>query len=92
MITMKRRRHTPEQVVGKLAEGERILNGGGDLAAVLRTLEISEATWNRWRSQYGGMKASEAKRLKELEAENRVFADPGLTDVPAAGTQTCRPA
>ena len=39
---MKRRRHTPEQVVGKLAEGERILNGGGDLAAVLRTLEISE--------------------------------------------------
>jgi len=70
MITMKRHRHTPEQVVRKLAEGERILNGGGDLAAVLRTLEISEATWNRWRSQYGGMKASEAKRLKELEAEN----------------------
>ena len=67
---MKRHRHTPEQVVRKLAEGERILNGGGDLASVLRTLEISEATWNRWRSQYGGMKASEAKRLKELEAEN----------------------
>jgi len=62
--------HDEEQVVRKLAEGERILNGGGDLAAVLRTLEISEATWNRWRSQYGGMKASEAKRLKELEAEN----------------------
>jgi len=67
---MKRHRHTPEQVVRKLSEGERILNGGGDLAAVLRTLEISEATWNRWRSQYGGMKASEAKRLKELESEN----------------------
>ena len=55
---MKRHRHTPEQVVRKLAEGERILNDGGDLAEVLRTLEISEATWNRWRSQYGGMKAS----------------------------------
>ena len=55
-------------MVRKLAEGERILHGGGDLAAVLRTLEISEATWNRWRP--GGMKASEAKRLKELEAEN----------------------
>jgi len=67
---MKRHRHTHEQVVRKLAEGERILNGGGDLVAVLRTLEVSEATWNRWRSQYGGMKASEAKRLKELEAEN----------------------
>jgi len=33
-------------------------------------LEISEATWNRWRAQYGGMKASQAKRLRELEAEN----------------------
>ncbi len=67
---MKRHRHTPEQVVRKLREGERLLNDGSDLTEVLRTLEISEATWNRWRSQYGGMKASEAKRLKELEAEN----------------------
>ena len=67
---MKRHRHTPEQVVRKLREGERLLNDGKDLAEVLRALEISEATWNRWRAQYGGMKASEAKRLKELEAEN----------------------
>jgi len=67
---MKRHRHTPEQVVRKLREGERILDDGKDLTEVLRTLEISEATWNRWRSQYGGMKASEAKRLKELESEN----------------------
>ena len=67
---MKRRRHTPEQVVRKLREGERLLHDGRDLTEVLRTMEISEATWNRWRSQYGGMKASEAKRLKELESEN----------------------
>ena len=67
---MKRHRHTPEQVDRKLREGERILNEGKDLTEVLRALEVSEATWNRWRSQYGGMKASEAKRLKELEAEN----------------------
>jgi hypothetical protein len=67
---VKRHRHTPEQAVRKVREGERLLNDGKDLAEVLRTLEISEATWNRWRSQYGGMKASEAKRLKELEAEN----------------------
>ena len=67
---MKRHRHTPEQAVRKVREGERLLNDGKDLAEILRTLEISEATWNRWRSQYGGMKASEAKRLKELEAEN----------------------
>jgi putative transposase len=67
---MKGHRHTPEQVVRKLREGERLLNEGKDLAEVLRTLEISEATWNRWRNQYGGMKVEEAKRLKELEAEN----------------------
>jgi hypothetical protein len=51
-------------------EGERLLNDGKDLAEVLRVLEISEATWNRWRARYGGMSASEAKRLRELEAEN----------------------
>ena len=67
---MKRHRHTPEQAVRKVREGERLLNDGKDLAEVLRTLEISEATWNRWRVQYGGMKANQAKRLKELEAEN----------------------
>ena len=67
---MKRHRHTPEQAVRKVREGERLLNDGADLAQVLRVLEISEATWNRWRAQYGGMKASQAKRLKELEAEN----------------------
>ena len=67
---MKRHRHTPEQAIRKIREGERLLNDGKDLAEILRTLEISEATWNRWRSQYGGMKASEAKRLRELEAEN----------------------
>jgi putative transposase len=67
---VKRHRHTPEQAVRKVREGERLLNDGKDLAEILRALEISDATWNRWRSQYGGMKASEAKRLRELEAEN----------------------
>jgi transposase-like protein len=47
-----------------------LLNEGKDLTKVLRHLEVSEATWNRWRSQYGGMKATEAKRLRELEIEN----------------------
>ena len=67
---MKRHRHTPEQVVRKLREGERMLNEGRDLAEVLRHLEVSESSWNRWRAQYGGMKATEAKRLRELELEN----------------------
>jgi hypothetical protein len=67
---MKRKRHTPEQIVRKLREGDRMLNEGTDLIEVLRHLEISESTWNRWRAQYGGMKAEEAKRLRELEREN----------------------
>jgi putative transposase len=67
---VKRHRHTPEQAIRKVREGERLLNDGKDLAEVLRVLEISEATWNRWRARYGGMSASEAKRLRELEAEN----------------------
>ncbi|RMH80600.1 MAG: hypothetical protein D6683_05195 [Actinomyces sp.] len=70
MTGMKRRRHTPEQAVRKVREGERMLNAGSDLAEVLRALEITESTWNRWRNQYGGMKANDARRLKELEAEN----------------------
>jgi transposase-like protein len=67
---MKRHRHTPEQIVRKLREGERLLNEGKDVTEVIRHLEVSEASWNRWRNQYGGMKATEAKRLRELEVEN----------------------
>ena len=48
-----------------------MLNAGKDQAAVLQALEISQSTLERWRAQYGGMKAEEAKRLKELEIENR---------------------
>lgn len=70
MTTVKRHRHTPEQAVRKLREGERLLNEGKDLTEVLRHLEITESTWNRWRNTYGGMRADAAKRLKELEAEN----------------------
>ncbi len=67
---MKRRRHTPEQVIRKLAEGEKLLGGGHSLDEVVRHLEITESTWHRWRNQYGGMKADDAKRLRELEREN----------------------
>ena len=67
---MKRHRHTPEQIVRKLREGDRLLNEGKDIAEVLRHLEIADSTWNRWRAQYGGMKADEAKRLRQLETEN----------------------
>lgn len=68
---MARRRHTPEQIVRKLREADRRLGEGTDVAAVARHLEVSEATLHRWRNQYGGMKADDAKRLRELERENR---------------------
>lgn len=67
---MKRRRHTPEQIVRKLREAERMQAEGADIAAVAKHLEISEQTFHRWRNQYGGMKADDAKRLRELEKEN----------------------
>ena len=67
---MKQRRHTPEQVIRKLAEGDKLLAEGKTIEEVARHLEVSEQTWHRWRNQYGGMKADDAKRLKELEKEN----------------------
>ena len=69
-MTKKRRRHTPEQIIRKLAEGNKLLAGGQDLEDVCRHLEIAESSWHRWLAQYGGMKANDAKRLKELEGEN----------------------
>ena len=76
---MKQRHHTPEQVIRKLAEGDKLLNQGKDLPEVCRHLEIAESTWHRWKGQYGGMKANDVKRLKELETENgrlkRIVAD-----------------
>jgi putative transposase len=69
-MTKKRRRHTPEQIIRKLAEGNKLQAGGQDLEEVCRHLEIAESTWHRWLAQYGGMKANDAKRLKELEGEN----------------------
>ena len=78
----KRKRHTPEQVIGKLREADAMLSGGASLGQVLQALGVSEATLNRWRNQYGGMKSGEAKRLKELEQENarlkRIVADQAL--------------
>ena len=68
---MKRHRHTPEQIVRKLRAGEQMLNEGKDLTEVVRHLEISEQTWHRWRNSFGGLKANDAKRLRELTGENK---------------------
>lgn len=71
MTTKRRKRHSPEQIVRKLRDAEAMLNSGKDEAAVLQALEISESTYLRWKNQYGGMKSEEAKRLKQLEEENK---------------------
>jgi putative transposase len=79
---MKRRRHTPEQVIRKLREAERLIGEGKTIPEAAKELGISEQTYHRWRNQYGGMKADDAKRLKELERENRqlkaIVADQAL--------------
>ncbi len=79
---MKRKRHSPEQVIRKLREADRMLSEGNDIAVVCQALEVSEATLHRWRNQYGGMKANQAKHLKELQIENgrlkKLVADQAL--------------
>lgn len=79
---MSRRRHTPEQIIRKLREGEKLLGQQFSVEDVCKHLEISDATWHRWQNQYGGMKSDDAKRLKELERENarlkKMVADQAL--------------
>ncbi|MGH7860752.1 MAG: IS3 family transposase [Candidatus Dormibacteraceae bacterium] len=79
---MKGRKHTPEQVVRKLREADRLLAEGRSVAEVAKSLEVSEYTFSRWRNQYGGMKAEDAKELRRLRDENgrlkRMVADLSL--------------
>jgi hypothetical protein len=79
---MKARRHTPAQVIRKLREADRLLAEGRAIGEVCRHLEVCEATYHRWQRQFGGMKADDVKRLKELERENQrlkaIVADQAL--------------
>jgi transposase-like protein len=68
---MKRKKHRPEQIIKKLREADAMLSADKTIGQVAQALEISEQTFHRWRNQYGGMKAEEAKRLTELEKENK---------------------
>ena len=70
MTLVKGRRHTPEQVVRKLREADRLLAEGSDLQDVCRQLEVSVQTYQRWRSQYKAMRPEDVVRLKQLEKEN----------------------
>lgn len=82
---MARRKHSPEQIIRKLRVAEKLQAEGKDAGEIARHLEVSEATYHRWRNQFGGMKAADAKRLKELERENaklkRLVADKELENL-----------
>jgi transposase-like protein len=67
---MAKRRYTPEAIIRKLREAEVLQGQGQTIAQVVKQLGITEQTFYRWRKEYGGMRVDQAKRLKELEAEN----------------------
>lgn len=76
---MGKQRHTAEQIITKLREAEVLTSKGMSVEEVLRQLGISDATYYKWRKEYGGLRVDQAKRLKELELENsrlrKVIAD-----------------
>jgi transposase-like protein len=76
---VKRKRHTPDEIIRKLRDAEADLAAGLDIGQICKKLGVSEATFHRWRNEYGGMKAEEMKRLKDLQKENarlkRILAD-----------------
>ena len=67
---MGSKRHTPEQIVNKLRQAEVELANGATVPQASRKIGVTEQTYYRWRSEYGGMRLDQAKRLKELEREN----------------------
>ena len=81
---MKRKKHSPDQIIAKLREADAMLGTGATIAQVCQKIAVSEQNFHRWRNQCGGMKANEAKRLKELQQENarlkKLVADTGDRD------------
>ena len=67
---MKRKKHTPEQIVKKLREAEMELAKGASVADVSRRLAVSEQTYYRWKQQYGGPQGDQQVKVKELERQN----------------------
>ncbi len=80
--TMKRKRHTSEQIIRKLRLAEAEQASGTPLAEILKKLEVSEATFHRWRNEYGSASPEKVKQLKDLEKENarlrKIVADQQL--------------
>jgi putative transposase len=67
---MARKRHSAEEIVSKLRQVDVLTAQGRTVAEAARVIGVTEVTYYRWRSEYGGLKGDQVKRLKELEAEN----------------------
>ena len=66
-----KKHHSPESIIRKLRQAEVMIHDGKKISEVCRTLGIADATYYKWRKEYGGLQVSQAKRLKELERENK---------------------
>jgi putative transposase len=79
---MPGKRYSPEQIIGKLREAEVLIAQGATIPVAAKQIGVAEQTFYRWRTEYGGMKLDQAKRLRELEAENarlkKIVADQAL--------------
>ena len=67
---MTKKGYTLEQIINKLREAEVMLSQGATLSVILKKIGVSDATYYRWRKEYGGMRVDQARRLKELEQGN----------------------
>ena len=67
---MPKKRYKPEEIVAKLRQVDVLVSQGQNIADAIRQIGVSEVTYYRWRQEYGGLKADQVKRLKELEQEN----------------------
>ena len=82
---MRKKRHTPEEIVAKLRQVDVLVSQGQTVDAAARSIGVTQTTYHRWRNEFGGLKLDQVKRLKELEAENarlrRAVADLTLDKV-----------
>ena len=67
---MRKKRHTPEEIISKLRQVDVLVAQGTPVADAIRSIEVTEVTYYRWRQEYGGLKTDQVRRLKELETEN----------------------
>ncbi len=67
---MPRKRHKPEEIIAKLRQVDVLASQGQTVADAVRSIGVTEVTYYRWRSEYGGLKADQVRRLRALEAED----------------------